>query len=68
MSETFTEGPKLNTGRFQHSAGGIDDSVTKEGIIVVAGGRKDENIGLNSTEILKGNIWEEGIWEEGNNS
>ena len=61
VTETFTEGPKLNVGRSQHSAGVIIDSDTNERTIVVTGGMEDSTSFLNSTEILKGNYWEQGM-------
>ena len=61
VTETFTEGPKLNVGRSHHSAGVIIDSDTNERTIVVTGGIEDSTSFLNSTEILKGNYWEQGM-------
>ena len=60
VTDSFTEGPKLNSGRTGHSAGAIIDSTTNEQIIVVNGGRKDVMNMLNSTEILRGNSWVQG--------
>ena len=60
VSETFTDGPKLNVGRGQHTANIIVDSKTMEKTIIVTGGFKDQDNILDSTEILKGNKWEQG--------
>ena len=60
VSGTFTNGPKLNIGRSQHSANIIVDSKTMEKTIVVTGGFKDQGNILDSSEILKGNKWEQG--------
>ena len=59
-SETFTDGPKLNIGRGQHTANVIVDSKTMEKTIVVTGGFMDQGNIIDSTEILKGNVWLQG--------
>ena len=59
-TEVFTSGPNLNIGRYKHGAGHIQDSVTKEDIVLVVGGEDDDYENLDSTEILKNGNWEEG--------
>merc|ERR1712241_899819 len=59
-TQKFTSGPHLNIGRDRHGAGHIQDSATKEDIVLVVGGEDDEFNNLDSTEILKNESWEEG--------
>ena len=40
--QTFTEGPELNNSREFFSVGLVKDSVTKENLIIVAGGSTEE--------------------------
>ena len=59
-TQVFTSGPNMNIGRDKHGAGHIQDSVTKEDIVLVVGGEDDDWNNLDSTEILKNGNWEEG--------
>jgi len=59
-TEVFTSGPNMNIGRYKHGAGHIQDSVTKEDIVLVVGGEDNDFNNLDSTEILKNDNWEEG--------
>ena len=58
VSQQFQPGPLLNKGRYGHASGTVQDHVTKENIVVVAGGVKY----LDSTEIL---INGESEWQQG---
>ena len=63
-NKNFIEGPRLRQARGYFAAGLILDSVTNEEIIVVTGGQGYDNEGyyidLDSTEILRDGIWEQG--------
>ena len=59
--QTFTEGPKLNMKREGFSVGLMKDSVTKEDLIVIAGGSQGFASRLNSVEILRNGMWQQGI-------
>ena len=56
--QAWMAGPDLKLGRFDHSAGVLIDSATKENLIVVAGG----NGGCDTVEILypRSNAWRSG--------
>ena len=67
VTQEFIDGPNLKISRVGHAAGVFIDSVSKEALVVVAGGINENkgymNYGftvLDSTEILKGDQWELG--------
>ena len=61
-TQKFTEGPNLLQKRSGPAAGVLIDSVTKEKLILVVGGSKGPTEYLGSTEILKGENWELGMY------
>ena len=61
VTQEFIDGPNLRISRAGHAAGVFVDSVSKEILVVVAGGINKNKI-LDSTEILKGDRWELGMY------
>ena len=61
VTQEFIDGPNLRISRADHAAGVFVDSVSKEILVVVAGGINKHKI-LDSTEILKGDRWELGMY------
>ena len=61
VTQEFIDGPNLRISRSGHAAGVFVDSVSKEVLVVVAGGINKNKI-LDSTEILKGDRWELGMY------
>ena len=55
----FIKGPRLPIGRQGHTAGKLRDAITKEEMIVVAGGFNNGRI-LKSTAMLRYGEWEQG--------
>ena len=62
VTQEFINGPNLRIARAHHAAGVFIDSETKEALVVVAGGIGEDNNILDSTEILKGEHWELGMY------
>ena len=65
VTQEFINGPNLRIARALHAAGVFIDSETKEALVVVVGGIGEDNIidnALDSTEILKGEHWELGMY------
>ena len=62
VTQEFTNGPNLRIARAHHAAGVFIDSKSKEALVVVAGGMGEGNKVLDSTEILKGEHWELGMY------
>ena len=60
-SQQFIPGPALMQGRNCHTAGIITDTDTNEQILIVVGGLGNTG-DLDSTEILKDNQWQQGIF------
>ena len=57
----FIKGPRLPIGRQGHTAGKLRDTITKEEMIVVAGGFNNGRI-LKSTAMLRYGEWEQGTY------
>ena len=67
VTQEFINGPNLRIARAHHAAGVFIDSKSKEALVVVAGGMGENNIVLDSTEILRGEHWELGMNAFSNN-
>ena len=59
-SQEFQPGPNLLEARHGHSSGTVTDQVTKEKTAIVAGGLKNDNDYLDSTEMLLNGEWKTG--------
>ena len=57
-TEQWKNGPELQMPRFNHAAGLVTDTVTKQVFVVVTGGYR-----LDSTEILMNDTWVEGKYQ-----
>ena len=62
LTNQMTNGPSLNTARYEHACGELE--VNGNGYIIVSGGKNDDE--LRSTEVLDKNNFEQG-WQIGKN-
>ena len=61
IAEQWIIGPELLYLRSKHDVGIVRDQAMKQTLVVVTGGwNYDENSGIESTEILIGNNWQQG--------
>ena len=61
IAEQWIIGPELLYLRSEHDVGIVRDQAMKQTLVVVTGGwDHDENSGIESTEILIGNNWQQG--------
>jgi len=60
VSQEFQQGPPLITGREGHASATLQDQDTKENIVAVVGGYRDNVDVLDSTEFLRNGEWTPG--------